>query len=500
MKIEQHQRLEQRQTLRLNQIQIQKLEILQLPVLELRDIISQQLESNPALELREEEPEEPTEYEVRKDSRESEKLERMDDIEHEWENLERKPYADVGGEDKKYEMLQNMPGAGLDLRDYLMNQVMLMEISNETRTLVEQLINNVDDNGYLISSTEEVAFVLPSEFDAYSQQEKTDKLNNALKILQSLDPKGVGARDMKECLLIQLQEDTEHYEIKKLLIEEHLDDLLTNKLPKVAKQMLLNDSFRAAFNLYPRDLNGAIEALKSIREELSHLKPKPGIEFSNRKSPQIVPEIVIKDIEGRLEIIVNDTFVPQICVNQNYLNMLYSKATEAKDKAFIRKKIELAKGLISALDHRRSTLRNIALKIVEYQRDFFAQGIDHLKPLTMQQVANEIGVHISTVSRAASSKYIQTPDGIFPLGFFFASAAVRHHSGTSSYTTSQSRSRLSILDRINEIISEEDKTKPLSDSEIAKILEKDGIKAARRTVAKYRESLGLPPVDRRKKY
>lgn len=505
MEVNLEQRLEQR--MMLTQQIIQSLELLQLPIMELRELIMEELSENPTVELTQdidehsdEEPPEPIEQ--RRDGKQSEKLDILDDFEaiQEGETSYEKHYYNEEAAEKRYDMFQNIEAKPQNLRDYLYSQLTLMEVSDEIKTIGEYIIyNNINDNGYLKFTSEEtpasstgqlpaltqeefsdkilkeIAVSLKDKFPNLTREELIDKIKVVLDIIRKLEPMGVGARNMKECLLLQLFEDDPHYEVKRKLINQYLEDIGQKQLSKISQETGID-----------------IEELKIIVAEISHLNPKPGATFSADKVPSVYPEVIVKEIDNNYEVILEDSYLPPIIINKKCQEMLKNKNLPSEERNFIRKKLTSGKWIISAIEQRKMTLHKIANEIVGYQKDFLEKGIEYLKPLTMQQVANTIGMHVSTVSRAVSNKYIDTPRGIFNMKFFFASAADVNDGNPHRST------RLNLLSKMQDIIENEDKKKPISDSEIAEILNKDGLKIMRRTITKIREELGISSSRLRK--
>ena len=260
-----------------------------------------------------------------------------------------------------------------------------------------------------------------------------------------------------------------------LLVSNHLDDLSANRIPKIAK-----------------DTGRSIEEIKQAIEFVSHLNPKPGTAFSAEVSPYVIPDIVVEYIEGRYEVRLEDDRLPRVYINSAYSRLLRDDHTVETAKDYIRKKIQAARWLIESIEQRRSTLHKIARAIVEIQQPFLEKGLASLVPLKMQTVAGATSVHVSTVCRAIADKYMQTPNGIFPLRFFFT--------GGTRTTDGRVRSRKSVREVVKQVIEAEDKQNPLSDDEVAARLQAQGLDIARRTVTKYRKALGIASTRQRRAY
>lgn len=516
-------RMEQRQELRMNQQLIQKLELLQLPAIELQAMIEQELRENPALEQREEEGAEAESPEKTSEAEPEESAELV--LPEEW--LEEAPHpasprpsANVEDlEDRHADLLQNLPEERASLQDHLLRQVEGMDLKPELRRLVEFLIGNLDEDGYLrrevkdargqivgheALSSSSLAEELSADpaFAGVPREELARKAEEALvNIVQKLDPPGVGARTLQECLLLQLSEDAPFHDIKKLLIENHLQDIAGNRLPALARQLVRNPLFSSTFgfNQYS-DREEVYETLRMLIADIQGMDPKPGRRFRVARNDRVTPEIFIRDLGGgHLELLLNDSFVPDIFVNPRYARLLQDPRISREQKAFIRKKIADAHFLVDAVRSRRELIERVARRILDYQRDFFLHGIEFLKPLKMKTLAEELGVHISTISRTANRKYVQCPQGIFPLKFFFSSSATRSNA-RSAWSANGRRAKLAILDQMATIVAAEDKRNPLSDEQIMELLRERGIQLSRRVITKYRMELKIPPAKGRRVY
>lgn len=515
MKMEAH--LSQRQELRqqLSQRMIQNLQMLQLPALDLREMILTELEQNPTIEEKPEAAEEPEAPAVSakaeaEAAEEQAKRDLLEAVEEQWLESERRTRRSDAGEDaeKRLEMMQNEGAKPETLRDHLTQQLSLLEIPVEIHVYCEGVIQNVDDNGYLKFTPEEIANSLPEEMKKESMESLVRKVDQGLHVIQGMEPRGVGARSLRECLLLQLDEADPVYPLLRHLIENHLEDIGANRLPKIVKDFLTQPDIlqMLGFSGEP-DPNEVLEDVKELVAEIQKLNPKPGINFATVPNPRVFPEVVIKQVDGHYEIMLEDSYLPPIMVNSKYAEMAKDKNLSKEEREFLKRKLESGKMLISAIEQRRSTIQRITAEILSHQQDFFEQGLERLKPLKMQEVADTIGVHVSTVSRAISGKWIETPRGVFPLKFFFASAAPKGDTRMGVFASmapaepQDEKTRLSLMERIREIVDGEDRKEPLSDLEIAKRLkDQHGIVAARRTIAKYREEMGVASSRLRKQY
>lgn len=457
---------------------IQSIEILQLPTLELQQRLKQELIENPVLEMQEVVPDEDEEAEARaaQEQREEraetdedfEKIEEIERVVREYGTPALHRAAREEESDRKYEAMQNTAAPPVSLQDYLFDQYALLDTPPRLDAVAENIIYNIDDEGYLQYSLAEIV----ESMDGRASPEQAER---ALAIIQSLDPPGVAARDLAECLLLQMRDDPEDHPLARALITSHLEDLYLNRIPKIAK-----------------DTGHSIEEIKAAVEFISHLNPKPGTAFSSEPSPYVVPDVVVEYVDGNYEVRLQDDRLPRIYINSAYPRLLRDKRTSDAAKDYIRKRIQAARWLIDSIEQRRSTLHRIAHAIVDIQRPFLEHGISHLIPLKMQRVAAATGVHVSTVCRAIADKYIQTPVGIFPLRFFFT--------GGTRTTDGRMRSRRSVKDLVRQVLEKEDKQDPLSDDEIAARLQARGFDIARRTVTKYRKALGYPSSRQRRQY
>jgi RNA polymerase sigma-54 factor len=373
-------------------------------------------------------------------------------------------------------MLQNVPGRRRSLADHLNDQIRLLELPPRTHRIAEHLIFNLDANGYLPYGVEEVVVSLPDLFAGTLPDEAVREVETVLRLVQSLDPPGVGARDTRECLLLQLPPSDPAYDIKRRMIEGHLDDILENRLPHLA-----------------RSLDLPLERVQALVTEIQAMHPKPGSAFVSTSVPVASPDVIVRDIDGEYEVILEEGSLPPLFVNPYYVEMLQSGKLSGAEKEFVQRKVEAGRRLITAIEQRRYTITRIAREIVRAQRAFLDHGVVELKPMKMQQIADVMGVHVSTVSRAISDKYIQTPRGIFPFKFFFA--------GGSDVATGGEEAKVNVMDRLRELVGQEDKRNPLSDIDLVKLMrDRHGLDLARRTVTKYRKMLKIASSRRRKQF
>jgi RNA polymerase sigma-54 factor len=472
------QRLEQR--LKLAPQIIQSIQILQLPAIDLRELIQKELVENPLVEVKDiPEDEQTAPLPDEKLHRELEKLaenegrldaeySKLDELQEYFEEQQsvRRPYSFEAG-DRKQEALQNTAAKPVSLQEYMLEQFNNLEPAETLAAIGQRIIYNIDDNGYLMYDLKDI---IGSE-----DEEALAEAEEALKLVQSVDPPGVGARDLSECLLLQIG-PSRKYKLERLLVTEHIDDIVNNRIPKIAKKTGVSID----------RVNRAVDFIKN-------LNPHPGAVISGKPAPFVAPDVVIENIDGNYEIRLEDTYIPQIFINPGYRRLLKEKGTDPKVREYVRRKLESARRLSEAIEQRKSTLHRISGKLVEIQKDFLENGISHLKPLKMQEVADEVGVHVSTVSRAISDKFIQTPRGVFPMKFFFTG-------GAKTADGVEEQSTRAIKQQLSELIAKEDPQNPLSDADVVKEFESRGLSIARRTVTKYRKAMRIPSSRQRRKY
>ena len=408
------QRMEQRQILAPRMIQ--SMEILQLPIMDLQARIRQELDENPALELQEPTLEElqaaeeaPAEEEKAADP--DGELVIDDDHELDFNRLDAlsQDYSDAFNEDhrpsrngideesdRKHDAMSNMPSRPQSLHDYLTEQLTFVDLDPEELELIKFLISYLDDNGYLKGTLVDIA-------GDYPHPVKPSQLEAALQVIQKLDPPGVGARNSKECLLLQLTPETPHLEVVRALIQNHLEDVAYNRLPIIQK--------RTGYD---------IALIKEAIEVLKHLNPKPGARFNSESIPYVVPDIIVDRTQsGEYEVRLVDDWVPTVHIPRHVVELARDKGSDPKTKEYIKRKIQAAQWLMESIEQRRGTLEKVTRAIIKHQRAVLDRGPEHIEPLKMQQIADQVGVHVTTVSRAVDDKWVQTPRGIFPLKRFF---------------------------------------------------------------------------------
>jgi RNA polymerase sigma-54 factor len=472
---------------------IQSMEILQLPIMALQERIQQELTENPVLELKEvagdeqtaEEEASPAAAESDATNPETELVideagdkesdfDRLEAFDRDWEdryNEEHRPSRNGLDEegDKKHDAMQNMPSRPQSLQDYLNDQLTFLDCTPEQLRLLRFLITHISENGYLTVATEEIA-------KSYDQPVSVAQVEEVLRMVQKLEPPGVGARNEKECLLLQLTPETRHREVLRVLITNHLEDIAHNRLPIIQR--------RTGFDL---------TTIKEAIEVLKHMTPWPGAQFTHENIPYVVPDIAVKQTEnGEYEVRLLDDWTPSIYISRRYLELYRDKGADPKAKEYLKRKIQAAQWLMESIEQRRNTLEKVTKAIIQHQRSFLDRGPEHIEPLKMQQIADQVGVHVTTVSRAVDDKWVQTPRGIFPLKRFF---------GGGTHTASgEEVAWETIKQKLLEIIEKEDKQSPLSDEDLVNKLQESGYPVARRTVTKYRKMLNIPSSRQRKEW
>jgi RNA polymerase sigma-54 factor len=472
---------------------IQSIGLLALPVLEMQAFIQEQLDSNPILEQIED-TEEFHEEDIEFHSEGKQELDeeneiieenepRLDETIHDFENIEHEDWSefysqdkiskkDDGEKDPKMEAMQNSADRSASFQDYVFEQFRLLDIPDELQAIGEEIIYNLQSDGYLRDSLEEL-------ITCVDEPVSLEQAEEALSYIQQLDPPGVGARNLTECLILQLSHQDPDYEFKCELIKNHLEDIYYNRFPKIVKET-----------------GKSLEEINALIDSIRKLNPKPGTRYSNEPVQCIVPDVLVENINGQYCVRTNNKYVPKLRLNPEYTAKLQTDTTKAEtpEQKFIKQNIEKGNWVITAIEQRQKTLQKVAEKTMEYQKDFLDHGEKALKPLKMQEIAEQINVNVSTVSRAIADKYIQTPRGIFPLKYFFTNSI-------KNSNDDETESRVSVQKRIQQLINQEDKKKPLSDEDLVDLLQKErGLDIARRTITKYRKELNIPSSRQRKQW
>ena len=437
----------------------QSLHILQAPLMELRQLVTAELEANPTLE------EEPREIARETDGAELQRTELADQWnEYYAQRATSEPWT-ADAQARRQHFFDSQTKAPT-LQQHLLGQVSGSDLAAPDRGIALVIIGNIDDRGYLRATVAEIA----SQAGCLEEE-----VEGVVETVQGFEPAGVAARDLAECLLIQLRRSGRQYSLESRIVQHHLEELSRRKFPEIARQ----------FHVSVSDVQDAAESI-------ARLEPRPGRPFSAEDEQTILPDVIIERDGDAYTVSLNDDEVPSLRIGDGYKDMLSQSAADREVRDYLREKIRGGRFFIRCVQQRQNTLLNIAREIVERQGDFFDLGPTHLHPMTMSKVAQAVGVHETTVSRAVSGKYMATPRGLFELKYFF----------TSGYTTDdgESISNESVRQAIAEIVRNEGSRHPLSDQDVVAMLSERGLPIARRTVAKYREQLGILPSHLRKSF
>jgi RNA polymerase sigma-54 factor len=430
---------------------------------------------------------------------------------------------EVGGTREQFEQLEYTEPVTVetkDLIDHLREQLQMLTLSPRQLLLAEEFLGNINEEGYLAAALDEILASVNQLVAAHVRGESGEEsgdggeigespepvavegsgdpgesgeavppppelpsppyysmaeIEEMVGIIQKLDPPGIGARDLRECLLIQLREDKDVDSLTFRLVDEAFPDLIAHRWNDLAKR----------FGVEPA-------AVQAAADGLARLDPKPGLKYSSQNDGYIIPDLIVEKIGTRYQVFLNDTGMPRLRLSRSYQEIARDKKKMTpENREFIASKMNSANWMIQAIEQRRQTMLKVMNFIVDRQRDFFEKGIEYLKPLTLREVAEVINMHESTVSRVTNEKYVQTPRGVLPLKFFFSSALA-----TASGEEASARS---IRAKLQKMVAEEDSAKPLTDQQIVHLFQEQGIQIARRTVAKYRDQLGILPARMRKR-
>jgi RNA polymerase sigma-54 factor len=475
MEIKHSLNLSQKPALIMTQRLQQALKLLQVPTLELQQILKQEIMQNPLLEevdevtenddiAKEDSPEEAANEEAEEPA-EQDPIDWSDYIQ---DGLDRTyiPQTEVNPE-----FLEKVPVTRTTLAESLLEQLHFLTLSREHLVIAEFIVGSLDERGYLSTPLEEIS---------RATGRSVDEVERVLKVIHALEPVGVGARDLRECLLIQLEARKQKETLVWRLIHDQFDNLVNRRFPEIA-----------------RHLKCSVEEVQAAADDVATLNPKPGLEVSAEDPKYVVPDLIVERVDDDYIVLLNDRNVPRLRISSAYESVLKDKKPADKaspggeTRAYIQNKLNSARWLIQTIEQRRRTMIKVMNCIIREQREFFDKGIAFLRPLTLQQVARQIDMHESTVSRVCSGKYVQTPRGVFELKFFFSSGLETEDGEDVSARTAK--------DIIKTLIEEEDKKEPLSDQRIAELLHERGLRIARRTVAKYREQLSILPARFRRR-
>jgi RNA polymerase sigma-54 factor len=454
----------------------QSLLVLQTPLLELRNLVQQEMETNPVLEELSDEPGSDAQGEGEPSVEDNFKneFEKLASLDEEWRDyMAQSASSGTDGfrssqesQDKRQFLFDSI-AVQETLQQNLLGQLNQTALNAGDRKAAELIVGNIDDNGFLQSTPEEMTL------NSGIPKEDFEKM---LSLIQSFYPPGVGARDLRECLLIQLKREGKENSLEYKIVSEHMEDLGRRRFPEIARRMGIT-----------------VDEVQKAADNIGRLNPRPGQVFAASPQNYVLPDVTVEKVDEDYQVILNNEQIPHLRISNLYKDIIASGNTQSSEvKDYIRDKIRSGKFLIRSIHQRQQTISNIAQQIVARQRDFLEHGPSHLKPMTMAEVANVVGVHETTVSRAVSGKYMATPQGVFEMKYFF----------TPGYQTAtgESLSNTSVKEAILDLVKREDGNEPLSDNEIVEILSQRGIPIARRTVAKYRTELNILPSHMRRKY
>jgi RNA polymerase sigma-54 factor len=491
MSFGQEMRLAQKQVLAPRMIQ--SMEILQLPILALEERIEQEVQNNETLEVEEAPPEEregegsgPAQPEQLPSNRTVDEMPLIVDQDHanqadfersyDWsaeypdsdDDRSRPSAAQVDQAGDRYsDLMANMEERPESLSDHLHAQLASEELTEADRLAADRIIYNLDPNGYL-------PMPLADLVDPDGPPGQLEALRRGLRVVQGMEPAGVGARDLKECLLLQVHHDTPHARHLRRLIADHLEDLAGNRLPVIERKLELS-----------------LEEVEALREQLYLLSPKPGAVFTSRPVVAVKPDVYVDpQPDGTWRCRLEEIELPNLRISPTYRAMLLAPDTDPEAREYIRRKVNAAQWLIDAIEQRRSTLLKTAQAIVDHQVRFLVDGPEALEPLKMQQIADRIGMHVTTISRAVDDKWLQTPRGLYPLRKLFVGGTTSAEGDEVAWDA--------VRIKLQEIVDAEPKDAPLSDDDLVEALAKQGITVARRTVTKYRKAMNIPSSRQRR--
>jgi RNA polymerase sigma-54 factor len=483
-----------RQELKINPRLYQAMELLYMPLMDLQQHLKGELAENPFLEL--------SEPDVIEDIPLAEEKEQKKD-EIDWEEILLEGF-DTGGRRQQYEereFYQPTPVATHDLRDHLIDQLRLLNMSERDERMAEEIIGNVEDSGALgcpleevveganrwLDEVREIAMERARGLDPEERAEEEaeieelyspyvlEEAERVLERVQMMDPPGVAARDLRESILIQLRQRNEEETLAYTLIHDHFDAFINHRWSDIAKALGISH-----------------RAVQDAADTVARLDPKPGLKYSADPEEYIIPDMVVDQVDGDYLVFVNDTSLPRLRLSRAYREVARDKNKyQGESKDFIASKLNSANWMIHAIEQRRQTMLKVMNFIVDRQRDFFERGVQYLKPLTLREVADHIDMHESTISRVTNEKFVQTPRGVLSLKYFFSSGL--------STAGGEDISARGVKDKIKKLVDGEDEKKPLTDQAIVELLGADGVQIARRTVAKYRDQLGVLPARMRKR-
>ncbi len=485
-----------RQEMKTNPRLYQAMDLIYMPLLELQARMEQELSENPFLELSE--PDDDEDLQVDEEGRE-ETEDEMD-----WDEILLDGF-DAGGTRERYEPREFYQPPAVEIRhlhDLLADQIGLLDLDDREAWIAAEIIGNIDDDGLLSCSLQDVADSLNAsretlldtalrqarrmedpearreevdEVERLFAPHEPDEVHRVLRVVQSLDPPGVGARDLRECLMIQMTREGGEDSLTFRIVGDHLDDLLNHRWAEIA-----------------RELGIPVAEVQEAADDVARLDPRPGRQYAATPDEYVVPDLIVDRVGGEYMVFVNDTGLPRLRLSRTYREVAADRSKyDGRNKEFITSRLSAAQWLIQMIEQRRQTMLRVMRYIVARQQRFFERGVQHLRPLTLKEVAEHIGMAESTVSRVTNEKYVQTPTGVYPLKFFF--------SGGLPTVTGGDVSTRGVQAKVKSLVDSEDPRKPLTDQAIVNLLKSEGVKIARRTVAKYRDQLGIVPARMRKR-
>ncbi len=458
----------QKQTLIMTQKLRQALKLLTLPTLELREELKTELQTNPLLEEVDDLSETPdVSIEGAAGEDNNDETASTDDVD--WESY-LQDASDVGTvptPERQDEQYERVNVSSITLEDYLKQQLYLKTNGPEDEAVMDFILGSLNERGYLTLTDEEIVDHTGTE---------PERVERLVGLLQECEPAGVGARDLRESLLVQLRVRGDEDDLSYRIVRDHWEELKNRRLTEIARAVKV-----------------PVKTVQEALDEIANLNPNPGSQLAGEEARYVYPDLVVERVGDDYVVFLNDRNVPRLRINRAYERVLLDRSGgDQKTREFVKNKLKSARWIVQTIEQRRRTMVKVMQKIVEKQRAFFDHGVLHLKPLTLQDVAREIDMHESTVSRVTSAKYVQTPRGVFELKFFFSSGL-----GTSDGEDISSKAA---KEKILRLVEGEDKGRPLSDQKIADTLKAEGVDIARRTVAKYREQLGIPSARMRKRH
>jgi RNA polymerase sigma-54 factor len=468
------QETQMKQEMKVNPRLYQAMDLLYMPLMDLQKHLKQELVANPFLDLVE-----PGEGEDELDELEEELEEEID-----WEEILLDGF-DAGGRKQEYEekeIYRPTPSTSEDLWDHLRNQLKLQKLTERGHLLGEEIIGNVDRNGMLTCSIEEVVegandFLADTENEYWQDTEpfSVAEGERMLEVIQGFEPAGIAARDLRECLMLQLEDRGQTESLAYRIVRDHFEELVNHRWSELSKEHGIS-----------------AKEVQSAADHIAKLDPKPGLQYTDEQDDYVIPDLIVDKIDGEYYVFHNDTSLPRLKLSRAYREVAKDKNKfKGDNKAFISKKLNSAQWMIQAIEQRRQTMLKVMNFIVDRQREFFEKGVEHLKPLTLREVAEHIDMHESTVSRVTNDKYAQTPRGVLSLKFFFSSGL--------STDYGEEVSARGVRAKIEKLVADEDPHDPLTDQAIVDELKEEGVQIARRTVAKYRDQLGILSARMRKR-